>query len=65
VGGGVKGATFKDAEMGVRAHIQHLLAYTDKKPSTKIIDPRYELAHKGKSQRWLLHYLVSAERQLG
>jgi flagellum-specific peptidoglycan hydrolase FlgJ len=24
VGGGVKGATFKDAEMGVRAHIQHL-----------------------------------------
>jgi hypothetical protein len=46
VGGGVKGATFKDAEMGVRAHIQHLLAYTDKKPSTKIIDPRYELAHK-------------------
>ena len=46
VGGGVKGATFKTPELGARAHIQHLLAYTAKKPHTKIIDPRYELAHK-------------------
>lgn len=46
VGGGVKGARFKTPELGARAHIQHLLAYTDKRPGTKIIDPRYELAHK-------------------
>ena len=46
VGGGVKGATFKTPELGARAHIQHLLAYTEKRPQTKIIDPRYELAHK-------------------
>ena len=46
VGGGVKGARFKTPELGARAHIQHLLAYTDKRPATKIIDPRYELAHK-------------------
>ena len=45
-GGGVKGATFKTPELGVRAHIQHLLAYTQKKrPKTAIVDPRYELAH--------------------
>src|SRR5699024_492333 len=45
-GGGVKGAHFKTPEIGVRAHIQHLLAYTTQKhPSTKIVDPRYDLAH--------------------
>ncbi len=46
VGGGAKGATFKNPETGVRAHVQHLLAYTSKHPGTKIVDPRYELAHK-------------------
>ncbi|MCH4157171.1 MAG: glucosaminidase domain-containing protein [Acidaminococcaceae bacterium] len=46
VGGGVKGATFKTPELGARAHIQHLLAYTSKRPHGKIVDPRYELAHK-------------------
>lgn len=45
-GGGVKGAYFATPEIGARAHIQHLLAYTTKKhPSTKIVDPRYDLAH--------------------
>ncbi len=46
VGGGHKGASFKSPELGVRAHIQHLLAYTDQRPRTPIIDPRYEMAHK-------------------
>lgn len=51
-GGGVKGATFKTPELGVRAHIQHLLAYTQKKrPQTKIVDPRYELAHNIRLER--------------
>ena len=51
-GGGVKGATFKTPELGVRAHIQHLLAYTQsKRPKTAIVDPRYELAHKIRMER--------------
>lgn len=51
-GNGVKGASFKTPEIGVRAHIQHLLAYTQKKrPSTKIVDPRYELAHRIRLER--------------
>lgn len=53
-GGGVKGAKFKNAELGVRAHIQHLMAYAvKKKPSTEIIDPRYELAHAIRLERGL------------
>lgn len=44
VGGGAKGASFKTAEIGVRAHIQHLLAYASKRaPKTKIVDPRYDM----------------------
>lgn len=43
----VAGATFKTPEIGVRAHIQHLLAYsTEREPKTKIVDPRYDLVHK-------------------
>ena len=52
--GGVKGAHFKTPEIGVRAHIQHLLAYTTQKhPSTKIVDPRYDLAHAIRLERGL------------
>lgn len=52
IGGGVKGASFKTPELGVRAHIQHLLAYTQKsRPKTKIIDPRYEIAHSIRVER--------------
>ena len=51
-GNGVKGASFRTPEEGVRAHIQHLLAYTQtKRPSTKIVDPRYELAHSIRLER--------------
>ena len=54
-GGGVKGATFKTPELGVRAHIQHLLAYTQKKRlQTKIVDPRYELAHNIRMERGMV-----------
>lgn len=54
-GGGVKGATFKTPELGVRAHIQHLLAYTKKKrPKTAIVDPRYELAHNIRMERGMV-----------
>ncbi len=47
VGGGAKGATFSTPELGVRAHIQHLLVYSSKqRPKTTIVDPRYEMASK-------------------
>lgn len=43
-GNKVKGAAFPTAQTGVRAHIQHLLAYASKeRPKEKIVDPRYEL----------------------
>ncbi|MCQ2381246.1 MAG: glucosaminidase domain-containing protein [Acidaminococcaceae bacterium] len=46
-GKGVKGAYFNTPVEGVRAHIQHLLAYCQKnKPKQKVIDPRYDLVHK-------------------
>lgn len=52
VGGGVRGASFSSPQLGVRAHIQHLLAYTQtKRPSTEIIDPRYDLAHNIRLER--------------
>ena len=43
-GGGARGAWFESARIGVRAHIQHLLAYsTAREPLKPIVDPRYEL----------------------
>ena len=58
-GGGVKGAFFETPQLGVRAHIQHLLAYTSKRPpKVEIVDPRYELIEKfrpqifGKLTKW-------------
>lgn len=55
-GGGVKGAVFKTPAIGVRAHIQHLLAYTqNKRPKTAIVDPRYELAHKIRMERGVVN----------
>ncbi len=38
------GASFATPQLGVRAHIQHLMVYTTKRrPSLEVIDPRYEL----------------------
>ena len=50
-GGGVKGAYFETPQLGVRAHIQHLLSYTSKRPpKVEIVDPRYELIKKFRPQ---------------
>lgn len=52
-GGGVKGAYFASPQMGIRAQIQHLKAYSSKeKPKTEIIDPRYSLVKKGIAPYW-------------
>ena len=40
----VKGAYFATSQLGVRAHIQHLLAYAStREPFTPVVDPRYTL----------------------
>ena len=49
-----RGASFETAELGVRAHIQHLQAYaTDESvPLTKeLVDPRYGWVHKALSAK--------------
>lgn len=56
-GKSVKGAWFKSAQLGVRAHIQHILAYASvKKPQVEIVDPRYQLVtttkNFGKAKTW-------------
>lgn len=57
-GGGVKGAWFPTAEIGVRAQIQHLLAYAaSRPPSMPIVDPRFDLVKRkfgsGRLTTWL------------
>lgn len=55
VGKGVKGAIFKTPQLGVRAHVQHLIAYSRKtKPSLPIVDPRYKTAHALRLARGLV-----------
>ena len=50
-GGGVKGEFFATPQLGVRAHIQHLLSYASKRmPSVEVVDPRYELIKKWRPQ---------------
>ena len=50
-GGGVKGAFFETPQLGVRAHIQHLLSYTSKRPpKVDIVDPRYDLIKRFRPQ---------------
>jgi len=47
----VRGAYFLTPRYGVRAHIQHLLAYCSAdKPRTEIIDPRYYLVYNQKKR---------------
>ena len=53
-GGGVKGEFFATPQMGVRAHIQHLLAYSStRRPLTPIIDPRYDIVRNAYGSRTL------------
>jgi len=43
----VGGASFTTVERGVRAHIQHLMAYaTTERPRQQILDPRYDMVRK-------------------
>lgn len=43
----VKGAYFPSAELGVRAHIQHLLAYAStRRPVEPVVDPRFDLVRQ-------------------
>ena len=59
-GNHVRGAEFATPRLGVRAHIQHLLAYASERiPSTPIEDPRYQHILKnrpeihGHLQKWI------------
>ena len=50
----VKGSYFPNPQIGVRAHIQHLLAYSStRRPSTEIVDPRYSIVRKAYGKRTL------------
>lgn len=43
----IKGNYFEHPKIGVRAHIQHLLAYSSTRlPTTEIVDPRYNIVRK-------------------
>jgi hypothetical protein len=58
-GGGAHGASFPDAQTGVRAHIQHLKAYADPKVTKAklahpCVDPRFDaVSPKGKAKKWV------------
>ena len=53
-GGGVRGGYFPSAQIGVRAHIQHLLAYTStRRPTMPLVDPRYDLVRNAYGSRTL------------
>ena len=55
IGSGVQGAAFRTPQEGVRAHIQHLLAYCSHDlPKTKLIDPRYAKAHNLRLEKGLI-----------
>ncbi len=50
----VKGAYFPSSQMGVRAHIQHLLAYAStRKPMEPVVDPRYQLVRSSYGEKTL------------
>ncbi len=52
-----RGVYFLTLLEGVRAHIQHLMAYSVlAAPKTKIIDPRYHLVHNGKKKTGVFNY---------
>ena len=50
----VKGFYFPNPQIGVRAHIQHLLAYSStRKPTLPLVDPRYFIVRKACGDRTL------------
>ena len=53
-GGGVRGLYFESPQIGVRAHIQHLLAYSStRRPTLPLVDPRYYLVRQAYGNRTL------------
>lgn len=53
-GGGVKGEFFSSPRIGVRAHIQHLLAYSStRRPTMPVVDPRYGIVRQAYGSRTL------------
>ena len=53
-GGGVRGEFFATPQLGVRAHIQHLLAYSStRRPTMPVVDPRYGLVREAYGSRTL------------
>ena len=53
-GGGVRGEYFSSARLGVRAHIQHLLAYSStRRPTMPVVDPRYSIVRQAYGSRTL------------
>lgn len=53
-GGGVRGEYFSTPQLGVRAHIQHLLAYSStRRPTMPVVDPRYGLVRQAYGSRTL------------
>ena len=56
-GGGVRGGYFPTAQLGVRAHIQHLLAYSStRRPTMPLVDPRYDIVRKAYGSRTLTNW---------
>ena len=54
----VQGGYFPSAQIGVRAHIQHLLAYaTTRMPSEEIVDPRYSMVRDIYGSMTLPHWV--------
>ncbi len=50
----VKGFYFPNPQIGVRAHIQHLLAYSStRKPTLPLVDPRYFIVRKAYGNKTL------------
>ncbi len=48
IGNGVRGDSFSDRRIGVRAQIQHLKAYATTKPLVQpLVDPRFKLVKRG------------------
>ena len=53
-GGGVRGEYFATPQLGVRAHIQHLLAYSStRRPTMPVVDPRYGIVRQAYGSRTL------------
>lgn len=50
IGGGEPGLSFPSAQIGIRAHIQHLKAYANRRPlCSNNVDPRFKKVHRASS----------------